>query len=332
VRPGQLVTVDLQLTAKRRVATIVLAEEMDPHLGTGVRLPVPLLPAGETVAHSYTFTPRQRGVYPVGPLVAEWNDPFGLTRSRLTICEPVDIIVHPVVESPQDRITSREWEDPPVRPPIFKPWPTGFEFYGMREYVPGDDPRRIVWRALAQYDKYMVKESEQGITDRVNILLDNDRATHAPGETSETFETAVRVAASLSVRHLRDGFGVNVLGNHDDVTPALRGVSRQLPLLDALARVDRAAAPLTAALDRLMVDPQRHAHNVIVTTQLSGPAASRVRLLVDRGLAVLLVLVVWDDTDTMTVHRAGSLGCSVVEVNAGQPIGRVFDHVVRGRR
>jgi uncharacterized protein (DUF58 family) len=332
VRQGQVVTVDLALTARRRISTVILEETLDEHLGTTVRIPVPLLPSGETVEHAYTFTPRQRGVYKVGPLLAEWNDPFGLTRSRVTLTEPVEMIVHPAVELVRDRITSREWEDPPLRPPVFKPWPSGFEFYGLREYVEGDDPRRIVWRAVAQYDKYLVRESEQGITDRVNILLDTDEEYHSPGETSETFETAVRVAASVGVRHLKDGFSVNIDANGDRLVRTLRGVGKQIPLLDKLATVGREKVPFVSQLDRLVVDPLRHSHNVIVTPYLSPAAASRVRLLLDRGIAVLVVVVLWEDTEPDTIHRVGSLGCNIVEVTAGQPIGRVFSHVVGARR
>jgi hypothetical protein len=82
--------------------------------------------------------------------------------------------VHPRVEQVSDRPLSRQFEDPPIRPPVSKPWPSGFEFYGMREYVPGDDLRRIVWRASARTGKVMVREAEQGITDHVTVVLDTE--------------------------------------------------------------------------------------------------------------------------------------------------------------
>jgi uncharacterized protein (DUF58 family) len=332
VRPGQAVEAELSLEAKRRISTIIVEEHLDPELGTHVRVPVPLLPAGEKVSHPYTFTPRQRGIYKVGPLRAEWNDPFGLTRRRSVIAEGVDIIVHPVVERVSDRVTSREWEDPPIRPPISKPWPNGFEFYGMREYSHGDDPRRIVWRALAQYDKYLVRESEQGITDRVNLFLDTEADIHSPGHPSETFETAVSATASLASKHLNDGFSVTVDVNSQRLAKLLRGQGKRLPLLDSLAGVNRESVPLTSALDRLLVDSNRSSHNVVVTTALSQKAAGRLRVLLERGTSVLIVLVLWEDTDPFTVHRAGSLGCNVVEIAPGAPLGRVFDHVVGARR
>jgi uncharacterized protein (DUF58 family) len=177
-----------------------------------------------------------------------------------------------------------------------------------------------------------VRESEQGITDRVNIFLDTDREWHSPGRPSETFETSVRAVAALGIKHLKDGFAVSVEGNGERLAKNMRGVGRQIPFLDKLAAVDMEADTLTSSLDRLFVDPARNSHNVIVTPYLSPQSASRIRLLRDRGTAVMIVLILWDDTDPSTIHRAGGIGCNVVEIHAGQSLARVFDHVVGARR
>ncbi|MDQ1446078.1 MAG: hypothetical protein QOI20_2542 [Acidimicrobiaceae bacterium] len=332
MRAHKPVNVRITLTAKRRLSGIIIEEQLDEHLGTPVRVAVPVLPGGQSVAHEYGFSPIMRGIYKVGPLFAEWSDPFGLTKRRQQIAPAIDVIVHPGSERVMDRITSREWEDPPIRPPVSKPWPTGFEFYGMREYVHGDDPRRIVWRALAQYDKYLVREAEQGITDRVNIYLNSEASAHSPGKDSETFETGVRVAASLASKHLKDGFSVSLDVNSERLANSYRGQPKLIPMLDRLAAVQREPIDFTVALDRLFADPHRSSHNVVITPGLSQQGAARLRLLLQQGASMLLVLVVWDDTDPLAHHRAGSLGCNVVEVTATSPLQTVFAHVVSTRR
>lgn len=334
VREGQLVDVELELTARRGVSTIVLEEELAEQLGQTVRVPVPSLPGGHAVQHHYSFSPKLRGVYEVGPLTAVWSDPFGLTRHRMTLMKPTRLIVHPVVEQVQDRVISREWEDPPIRPPVSKPWPTGFEFYSMRDYVSGDDPRRIVWRATAKVldtmtgiGRYLVRESEQGITDHVTVILDTDKESHSPGEPSETFETAVRAAASLGVRHLRDGMTVTLEINSDKAASDLRGRRSEIFLLDSLAAVKREEHKLTRSMDRMLTGGRRNQHYVIITPYLSQRSASRLRLMLERGTSMLLTIVVSEDTDPLVVHRAGSLGCNVVELRAGAPMDRAFQRV-----
>ena len=334
IRERVSVDVELTVTARRRLATVILEEELPEALGAPVRVPVPLLPSGQAVQHGYRFTARRRGVFQVGPLVAEWSDPFGLTRKRAVLAPAETVIVHPSYDAVNDRVVSREWEDPPERPPLSRPWPSGFEFYGMRDYVAGDDPRRINWLASARAlsadgsERYLVRESEQGITDRVRLLLDTDVAHHAPGEESETFERAVRVVASLGVRHLDQGFSVTLESNGKRLAQALRGNRSRIPLLDRLAEVQPEKTPMSGCLDRLFLDPQRNTHNVLVTPHLDDATARRIKVMLSRGTAMLVVLVMWEETDPAAVHRAASLGCGVVELQPGASITRTFTRVV----
>jgi uncharacterized protein (DUF58 family) len=339
IKVGQRVDVELELTARRGVSTVVLEETLPAHLGPMVRVPVPNLPGGQSTQHHYTFAPTQRGVYEVGPLTAVWSDPFGLTRHRMVLAEPTKLIVHPVTEQVRDRVISREWEDPPVRPPVSKPWPTGFEFYSMRDYVPGDDPRRIIWRATARVldtetgvGRYLVRESEQGITDRVVIILDTDEERHSPGEPSETFETAVRAAASLGSRHLKDGFSVSLESNTSRLAAELRGRRSEILLLDQLAAVNPEPTSSSASMDRLLTAGRRNAHHVLITPHLTQKTAARLRLMLERGTSMLVAHVVWDETDPLSIHRAGGLGCPVVEVKTGVPMDRAFLRIAGMRK
>jgi uncharacterized protein (DUF58 family) len=328
VRVGRPVDVQIALHARRRVSTVILEDALPDALGTSTRLPVPHLGRNQQGSYTNSFTPRVRGVYEVGALYAEAGDPFGLTRRRHALVEPAPLIVHPRVEPLVDRITSRAWEDPPIRPPVSKRWPTGFEFYGLREYETGDDPRRLVWRAVAQHDKYLVRESEQGITDRVFLVTDTNGTAHSPGKVSATFETAVSVTASLASRHIDDGMAVSVEANARRVADSLRGITRKIPLLDSLASLERDTCAFDVCLDRLLLGSHAMQHVVVITPQLTRNAAPRLRLMIDRGVSLLLVLVLWEDTDPATMHRAGMLGCNVIEVHPEMPLSRVFQRVV----
>ena len=336
VRQGQRLDVTVAVTARQRVSSLLFEDELPTEFGPAARLPVATLPAGSEVNHTYSFVPALRGVYEIGPLVAVTGDAFGLSRRRIKLADPVKIIVHPRTEGVHDRVLSREWEDPPVRPPFAKPWPTGFEFYGMRDYQPGDDPRRIMWRAAARtWDpdtgvaRYMVRESEQGVTDRVTIILDTESHQHSPGDPSETFETAVRTAASLGVRHLKDGFSVTAFTNEGELAKALRGNRAQIPFLDQMAQVSRTNAPLAKMMARIVASPRSHTHVVMIVPELSPDVAKSLRILLDGGSSVLIVLVRWEESDHASVQRAGALGCNFVEVRPDQALDRVFS-VIHG--
>ena len=328
VREGQKVEVEIEFVSKRRTGSIVFEEELPTLVGSTVRVLVPSLSSEQAVKHSYVFTPRLRGWYDIGPMSAIWSDPFGLTRSRLVLKEPEKIIVHPSTERVHDRVLSREWEDPPIRPPISKPWPTGFEFYGMRDYVPGDDPRRIVWRAVGRTGRYLVRESEQGITDRVTLIVDTDARWHTKGEPSDTFETAVRAAASLGVRHLKDGFAVTLETPTGRVADSLRGTRKQMVFLDEMAKLTRSNKPLSEALRRVLVDPRRDSHNILVCPHLDEPTSGILKLLMDRGGSILFVHLLTEDSDPSSLNRAAALGCQIVELRADAAIDAAFARTV----
>lgn len=335
VQEGDRLDVDLKLTARRRLSTFILEERVPERLGRRVRVPITRLASGGEVTHSYGLRATRRGVYEVGPLVAIAGDPLGLTQKETVIAEPFQLLVHPRVELVSDRPLTRQFEDPPIRPPVSKPWPSGLEFYGMREYVRGDDLRRIVWRASARTGKIMVREAEQGITDHVTIILDTDRGSHsADGEgVSESFEAGVRTAASLAVRHLREGYEVQVLANGGPLTRHLRGATSQLMVLDSLARIELDRAPLSTAIRNLLANGQRDAHNILITPKLTAVEASQLRLLLNTGVSILVVCLLWNEEDAGMVGLAASLGCQVVSVKPGQDLSSaLYNDIGAGNR
>ncbi len=324
LREGELVDMSVALTAQRRLTTIILEEKLPAELGEPARAAIASLDPGVAVDHSYQLMCSRRGVYQLGPLVARWGDPFGLTQREVVLQEPFEMLVHPAVELVSDRPLTRLFEDPPLRPPISKPWPHGMEFYGMREYTPGDDIRRIVWRAYARTGRLLVREAEQGITDKITLIVDNRRRSHSKGAPSDSFEAAVRAAASLGVRHLREGYSVTLETNAQRAAGPLRGGTSQMQFLDALARAELAAESVTEPIMRLVSNPSRDTHVVLLTPLLDREAAGRLRLLVERGTSVLVAALIWDEEHEATLAAAAALGCQVIEIRPGVPLATAF--------
>lgn len=319
---GDRMEVEVKLEAKRRVSSFILEERVPEKLGHTVKVPVPKLASGRQVSHRYSIRCTRRGVYQVGPLVAVTSDPLGLTERETLVAESFELLVHPRLELVSDRPLTRQFEDPPIRPPVSKPWPSGLEFYGMREYQRGDDLRRIVWRASARTGTLMVREAEQGITDHITIILDTDRGAHSKdGEGfSESFEMGVRAAASLAVRHLREGYEMRIETNSGPLIRPSRGPAAQVSVLDSLTRVDMSRDPLNKVIMSLIVDPRRDAHNILITPRLGKTEAAQLRILLNKGVSVLVIALLWDEENAETLGTAAALGCQVAGVHPGQDL------------
>lgn len=331
VREGQSITVDVALTAARRMSTLILEERLPAALGVSPRISIAELAEGDSAGNTYQLTCSRRGVYTIGPLVVRWGDPFGLTQRRRTVCDEFEMFVHPRVEPASDRPTARLWEDPPQRPPLSRPWPSGLDFYGMRAYAPGDDVRNVVWRAYARTGSLLVREAEQGVTDKLRLLVDQDVTAHSPGSLSESFETSMRVVASIGMHHLRAGYTVTTEGNKEQIARPLRGVARgAVVLLDALAALQPVRSSLLDLIARVEMTISPDVEVIIVTPRLTLDAILRLRLLIDRGVSVKVVALLWDDEALDHLGQAAALGIKLVEIGPTTNLTMALQHEVGG--
>jgi uncharacterized protein (DUF58 family) len=97
----------------------------------------------------------------------------------------------------------------------------GSEFFCVREYVPGDEMRRINWKVSARRDRLVVNEHRTERSGDVVILLDARTGVPEPGARQGLVDLQVEAAASLASYFLkrRDRVGLLVLGDTMDVVP-----------------------------------------------------------------------------------------------------------------
>lgn len=88
------------------------------------------------------------------------------------------------------------------------------EFAEYRKYVPGDDLRRLHWRALGRTGRYYVKEFEADTNLRLCIVLDTSGSMGFGSDTSEVrmtkFAYARRLAGSLGYLAVQQGDAVGL--------------------------------------------------------------------------------------------------------------------------
>src|SRR3954471_23626093 len=71
------------------------------------------------------------------------------------------------------------------------------EFAEYREYVPGDDLRRLDWRAYGRSDRFYVKEFEADTNLRCCVVLDTSGSMDFGSEGTTKIEYARRIVATL---------------------------------------------------------------------------------------------------------------------------------------
>lgn len=174
----------------------------------------------------------RRGVHPLPAMNLVTSFPFGLVDMRLRIQDHEEIVVYPKVRSV--RLGRIEHNSGGGNVPRDTP-SEGDEFHALREYVPGDDPRKIAWKQSAKLGQMLVKELEQE-TARFVVFAFNTRVLEY-GEESETFfEEAVELVASLAASLCGRNYLVSVQTPDGYVEPG-DGRAHVLRILEFLARV-----------------------------------------------------------------------------------------------
>ncbi|MGW0435002.1 DUF58 domain-containing protein [Micromonospora sp. NPDC003197] len=196
-------------------------------------VPVPLLrlrPGHDTTV-SYPVPTQRRGVVTIGPLRITGRDALGLMTVARSQGGTAEVLVHPRIH-PLAAVpagVTRSLDGRIDRVPH-----GSITFDSLREYVVGDELRRVHWRTSAKVGELMVREHLDTSLPRLVVLLDNRAGAHprVVDGVAETFESACEAAASVVAAAYREDLPVVLLMVVDDSDPATGGA-----FLDRLAAV-----------------------------------------------------------------------------------------------
>jgi uncharacterized protein (DUF58 family) len=198
----------------------------------------------EEKTFSYKVVGDSRGVQMSGPVKLKGFGPFRLFSWEKKIPITQKVIIYPSVYKVnliQERgisggsvkISSCLYEDTS-------------SFQSMREYIPGDELRRINWKASARLGKLFTMEYDSTIRFPIHIVLMFTLSEYPQTHRGELIERALETAASLAVCFIGMGQEVSFIstGELTDLTsgerrtlfiPPSRGVGQSAQLLQTLA-------------------------------------------------------------------------------------------------
>jgi len=289
--------VSVQITVSNRTGDQLGNVEVNEHLPVEAKLEsgasrvLTRLGGGEKIELVLEFPSPIRGHYWVGPLVARVQDPFGfyLVEKRSEV-EVLSIMPRP-----------EPIRGAMLRPRHLGPWPgtipartlgPGTEFYSMRDYVSGDDPKRVNWKTSAKHARLIVNEMEAERVTDVMIVLDTDVSFYETAE-AELFERGVRAAASMASL-LRQGNRVGMIlqGEERGVVSPRFGKRHERNILFLLAAAKPGRALLSTSyvvtlLARLLLPAK--AQLVIISPLLDTGIVGGVRQLASSGYSILVL-------------------------------------------
>lgn len=228
---------------------LLLQDTVPTSLGEAPRLVLDRIPPRNQRAERYRITGRERGRTRVGPLTVHVTDPFGTALHTRSFTATNAVVVTPrIVDlgAGGASMTPGGRGETMLRSVAAR----GDDDLLPREHRPGDDMRRIHWRATARLGELMVRREEQAWHSSITVVLDDRDGAHHGRDAASTFEWAVSAAASVAVHYLRQGWRLTVLTSTGRVlVDAGTTTDGDLDLvLQAFADVRLSGAPIAASL------------------------------------------------------------------------------------
>lgn len=213
------------------------------------------LRAGESADVVTTLRPLRRGRVKLSRIRVTTTFPLGIVEKTVVFVQPDSFVVEPRVDALTPADIRAATDDPAPSAHASKRRGLGLEFFALREYVPGDSPRFVSWRASARHGTLLTKETEADADHAMMIdlrlpagddALDPDTLTArdpliAP---PAPVEHAIARAASLAAGGTRMGRRVGLRCDAAGVLVPPHGNPRQLAaILNELALLDATNGP-----------------------------------------------------------------------------------------
>lgn len=161
----------------------------------------------------FTIHCTERGYHAYGPATLTTGDGFGFFSRKALGSEKNHLIIYPRLYSVAELrlpaknpfgelgAESRLFEDP-------------LRTMGIREWQPGDDLRRVHWKATARHQRMLSRIYEPSQEPQMLIFLNvTTLARHWQGSIPELMERAISVAASLSALCVEERLPVGLISN-----------------------------------------------------------------------------------------------------------------------
>jgi uncharacterized protein (DUF58 family) len=157
----------------------------------------------------------------------------------------------------------------------------GRSFESLNEWVPGEEPRAIDWKASARRGKLMARRYEDERRQQVMILIDAGRLLTAEIDGRARLESAIEATLELALSASRQDDNVGILVFADEVLQFVaptRGRRAIRLIVDALAAVDGRVVESNypVAFAYLAAHSRRRALTVLFTDLIDRTASDAV--------------------------------------------------------
>jgi uncharacterized protein (DUF58 family) len=217
----------------------------------------------------YTLKCPVKGVYHLGPIQVRSHDPFNMFFTELEAEFDTTLTVFPQTREVKELyIKSRQPKIYPGEMRVKMPGP-GYEFFAIRDYIPGDPFKNINWKAYASTGRLLVNEHERESVSDITLVFDS-RGVSRYGMISDNANLyGARAAATLANFFLKRRDTVQLVIYSDKVQTVKKGSGQKqlFEILTSLAGADpKGDIPLSGIVEVALPYMPRQSPVIIISS------------------------------------------------------------------
>ncbi len=230
--------------------------------------------------------PNQRGVVTFNRYQLTTSFPFGFVKRAIHRTQKDSLVILPPIGAMRRELIQR-FKSAASEGENVRPTSGGTdEFYGLREYRAGENPRWIYWKRSARTGTLAMKEMTRVSPPIVMIILDTRLRSDSDDSIAEV-ERAIAMAATLIDKCLEAGLSLGLIcwdGKITHINPNL-GKRHRLDMLTQLARLEYATS---SSVDDLVGYSRKIVKPNMTSVLISPQVASMGLATASKGGMVLL--------------------------------------------
>jgi uncharacterized protein (DUF58 family) len=237
---------------------------------------------GDTVHGEAVFRPTRRGVARFDQLRIATTFPFGIVRKSVTLSQPQYMLVYPRLFALRRRVLDAVAPAGAIGTKVTDRAGSGDDYFGLREFRPGDSMRHIAWKRTANRDEFVCIERAHPTPPKLRVMLNLTRSTDQLAVNAREAVSArdleeQSISLAASIIHAADlaGYevGLTVLGMPAPPMPVRRGHWHRNKMMAALAAIELDGARLRPT-ERVASDFEQ-AGLVVIHPDRSDPTVVR---------------------------------------------------------
>ncbi len=185
----------------------------------------------EVKVFSYNLRPTKRGEYHFGHINIMVKSPLGVLRRRYILGEEKAVAVYPsFIQMRKYELLALSNQLQAFGVKKIRRIGNNMEFEQIKNYVSGDDYRKVNWKATARKGDLMVNQYQDERSQQVYSVIDKGRVMQMPFESLSLLDYAINASLVISNIALKKGDKAGIITFQHKVNSILPASSRNMQL------------------------------------------------------------------------------------------------------